>query len=329
MSDQAPPGEFDLIRRYFAPLAAGFPGAYNLVDDAAVVAPSAGHELVVTTDALIEGVHFLPDDPPDLIARKSLRVNLSDLAGKGARPRAYLLDLCLPSSATGAWVGSFARGLAKDQTEFGIHLIGGDTCKTPGPLTIAITAIGEVVEGAMIRRSGARAGDELWVTGTIGDAAHGLAVRRNALPGAGPKDRKFLVARYRCPEPRVAFGHRLLGVASAAMDVSDGLVQDLGHICAASKLGAVIEAGRVPLSAPVRRAVEREPSRLFDVLGGGDDYEVLFTVPAQLGATVADIGESVGTPVSRIGRIVAGSGISVIDAAGKPMKIDRPGYQHF
>lgn len=329
MSDPAPPDEFELIGRYFAPLAAGFPGAFNLLDDAAVLAPSAGHELVVTTDALIEGVHFLPDDPPDLIARKALRVNLSDLAAKGARPRAYLLDLCLPSTATGAWVGSFARGLAKDQTAFGIHLIGGDTCKTPGPLTLAITAMGEVMEGAMIRRGGARVGDDLWVTGTIGDAVLGLAVRRNALPGAGPKDRKFLVERYRCPEPRVAIGHRLVGVASAGMDVSDGLIQDLGHICSVSRVGALVEAVRVPLSGPVRRAVERDPGRFLDVVGGGDDYEILFTAPPQLGATVLDFAAAAGVQATRIGRIVVGTGITVVDAAGQPMKIERAGYRHF
>ncbi len=322
------PGEFELIRRYFAPLAGGFPGAFGLRDDAAVIAPSGGHELVMTADALIDGVHFLPDDPPDLVARKALRVNLSDLAAKGARPRAYLLVVCFPRTVTEPWIASFARGLTKDQREFEIHLLGGDTCATPGPLTISITAIGEVTEGAMLRRGGAKAGHELWVTGTLGDGALGFAVRRNALAGAGPKDRKFFTERYRLPQPRVALGHRLVGAASAAMDISDGLVQDLGHICATSKVGAIVEAASLPLSPPARRTLEREPARLADVLGGGDDYEILFTAPPALAPTIADFGAAAGVPVTRIGRMVAGTGVSVTDAAGQPIPVSRGGFTH-
>jgi thiamine-monophosphate kinase len=322
------PGEFELIRRYFAPLANEFPGAFKLRDDAAVIAPSGGHELVMTADALIDGVHFLPDDPPDLVARKALRVNLSDLAAKGARPRAYLLIVCFPSAVTEPWIASFARGLTKDQREFAIHLAGGDTCVTPGPLTIAITAIGEVTEGTMLKRSGAKAGHELWVTGTLGDGALGLAVRRNALAGAGPKDRRFLTERYRLPQPRVALGHRLVGAASAAMDVSDGLVQDLGHLCAASKVGAIVEAASLPLSPPVRRALEREPARLADVLGGGDDYEILFTAPPALAPTIADFGAAAGVAVTRIGRIVAGTEVTVTDPQGQPIPVARRGFTH-
>jgi thiamine-monophosphate kinase len=324
----APPGEFELIRRYFAPLASGFPGAFGLRDDAAVIAPAAGHELVVTADALIDGVHFLPDDPPDLIARKALRVNLSDLAAKGARPRAYLLAVCFPRTVSEPWIASFARGLTKDQREFAIHLAGGDTCTTPGPLTIAITAIGEVTEGAMLKRRGAKAGHELWVTGTLGDGALGLAVRRNALAGAAPKDRKFFTERYRLPQPRVAFGNKLVGAASAAMDVSDGLVQDLGHICAASKVGAVIEAASLPLSPPARRALERDPGRLADVLGGGDDYEILFAAPPALAPTIADFGAAAGVAVTRIGRCVPGTEVTVSDAAGQPISVARRGFTH-
>jgi thiamine-monophosphate kinase len=322
------PGEFELIRRYFAPLASGFPGAFGLRDDAALIAPSAGHELVMTADALIDGVHFLPDDPPDLVARKALRVNLSDLAAKGARPRAYLLVACFPRAVTEPWIASFARGLTKDQREFAIHLAGGDTCVTPGPLTIAITAIGEVTEGAMLRRSGAKPGHELWVTGTLGDGALGLAVRRNMLSGAGPKDRKYFTERYRLPQPRVALGHMLVGAASAALDVSDGLVQDLGHICAASRVGAVIEAASLPLSPPARRVLEREPARLADVLGGGDDYEILFTAPPALAPTIADFGAASGVAVARIGRIVAGADVAVTDAAGQPISVARKGFTH-
>jgi len=175
------PGEFELIARYFAPLAKGFPGAYGLLDDAAVIAPPPGHELVAKSDAIVGGVHFLHDDPPDLIARKALRVNLSDLAAKGAVPRAYMLDIMLPRTVTEEWIAAFARGLAQDQDEYGVHLIGGDTDSTPGPVAIAIMAFGDVAAGQLIRRCGAHAGDMVFVTGTIGDAALGLQVLRAAL----------------------------------------------------------------------------------------------------------------------------------------------------
>src|SRR3970040_663918 len=228
------PGEFELIARYFAPLARGFPGAFGLLDDAAVIAPPPGHELVAKTDAIVGGVHFLHDDPPDLIARKALRVNLSDLAAKGAVPRAYMLDIMLPTTVTEEWIAAFARGLAEDQDEYGVHLIGGDTDSKPGPVTIAVMAFGEVPAGRLRRRAGARAGDTVFVTGTIGDAALGLEVLRGALPDLDTTAAGFLVDRYRLPRPRVTLGPRLLGLASAAIDISDGLVADLGHVCEVS-----------------------------------------------------------------------------------------------
>ncbi|HEX8011072.1 MAG TPA: thiamine-phosphate kinase [Casimicrobiaceae bacterium] len=273
------PGEFELIERYFAPLARGFPGAYGLLDDAAVISPPPGHELVAKTDAIVGGIHFLHDDPPDLVARKALRVNLSDLAAKGAVARAYMLDIMLPGSVTEEWLAAFARGLARDQHEYGVHLIGGDTDRTSGPVTIAIMAFGDIAIGRMLRRGGAHAGDVIFATGTIGDAALGLQVRCGKLTHLDAQTANALVDRYRLPQPRVTVGPRLLGIASAALDVSDGLLADLRHLCKVSRLGAVIETSRVPLSAAARAVVAASPEQIAAVLTGGDDYEILFTAP--------------------------------------------------
>jgi len=314
------PGEFELIERYFAPLARGFPGAYGLRDDAAVIAPAPGHELVAKTDAIIAGVHFLPDDPPELVARKALRVNLSDLAAKGAIPRAYMVDLMLPRTLDEAWVAAFARGLAEDQDEYAVHLIGGDTDSTPGPVTIAVMAFGEVPAGRMIRRAGARAGDTIYVSGTIGDAALGLEALRGALPGLDARVAGFLAGRYRLPQPRVALGARLAGLASAAIDVSDGLVADLGHLCEASRLAAVVESSRVPLSPAAQAVLAARPDLIGTVLTGGDDYEILFTAPAQ----------APGVPGTPIGRMEAApAGVTVLDRQGQRLALARAGWSHF
>jgi len=225
------PAEFDLIARYFAPLAAGAPGALGLLDDAALVDVSPGHRLVVTVDAVVAGVHFLADDPPDLIARKALRVNLSDLAAMGARPLGYFLAAAFADQDE-PWLAAFAAGLAEDQASFGVALMGGDTVATPGPLTLAITAIGEVRSGRELRRSAAKAGDLIFVTGTLGDGALGLAALRGALPALSGAQRDFLARRYHLPEPRIDFGRALTeeGLALCGMDISDGLGADLGHI---------------------------------------------------------------------------------------------------
>ena len=280
MSKRSLPSEFELIERYFAPLARAFPGAYGLLDDAAVISPASGNELVAKTDIIVGGVDFLPDAAADLIARKGLRVNLSDLAAKGATPRAYLLDLVLPETVDEAWIAAFVAGLARDQAEYGVHLIGGDTSSTSGPITIAVSALGEAPIGRIIRRGGAQPGDSVFVTGTIGDAVLGLAALRAALPALDAASAAFLVDRHRLPQPRVALGPQLIGVATAAIDVSDGLVADLRHICAVSRLSAVVEARSVPLSPAARVAIAGDPQRLATALTGGDDYEILFTAPA-------------------------------------------------
>src|SRR5690242_11974455 len=243
---QGLPAEFGLIARHFRPLAG--PGALDLRDDTALLTPPAGRELVLTVDAMVAGVHFLPDDPPDLVGRKLLRVNLSDLAAKGAAPIGYLMTVSAPKDTPESWFAGFAAGLAQDQVRYGVTLLGGDTTSTPGPISLSLTIIGHVAAGTAIRRSGARPGDDIWVTGTIGDGALGLQVVLGRLAdGSG-----FLLDRYRLPQPRV--GLVLAGIASAGMDVSDGLVQDLGHICAAGGVGAEIQADAVPLSDAARVA---------------------------------------------------------------------------
>jgi thiamine-monophosphate kinase len=270
---------------------------------------------------MVAGVHFLPDDRPDLIARKLLRVNLSDLAAKAATPLGYLMTVSAPRDTPDAWFAAFAAGLAADQAEFDITLLGGDTTATPGPLTLSLTVIGHVAPGDMVRRAGARPGDAVWVTGTIGDGALGLAVAQGRL--ADPTG--HLLHRYRLPHPRL--GLRLAGVASAALDVSDGLVQDLGHLCRAAGLSATIEAPLVPLSDPARAA---GPDWLAACLTGGDDYEVLMAVPPANEAMLRVIADM---PVTRIGRFHAADGVmpqvTVLDARSAPIPLPATGWSHF
>ena len=336
MTTSAPRGgEFALIGRYFAPLAAGFPGAYGLLDDAAVIAPLPGHELVAKTDAIVGGIHFALDDPPALIARKALRVNLSDLAAKGAVPRAYMLDLILPATVGEDWIAGFAGGLEHDQQIYGVHLIGGDTDSTPGPPTIAIMAFGDVAEGRMLRRGSARSADLLFVTGTIGDAALGLQAIRGALSHLGAGEREVLVDRYRLPQPRVALGPRLVGLASATIDISDGLLADLAHLCEVSGLAACVDAHRVPLSPAARAALASQPALRADVLTGGDDYEILFTAPPAARAALESLSRELDVPITAIGRMralgTAGERrIAVVDESGRPVALPgRAGWTHF
>jgi len=315
-------GEFELIARYFAPLARGFAGAGNLKSDNAFLPADAKHDLVVKTDTVVAGVHFLADEDPRRAAAKALRVCLSDLAAGGATPFTYQLSLSLPKGWTERWVAGFARGLASDQRRYGIVLRGGDTVVAPGPLTITITAFGRVPRGRGLTRAGARAGDRLWVSGTIGDGALGLLAAR------GQIDSRFLEDRFRSPQPRVALGARLLGVASAAADVSDGLLADAGHIGEASRLAVVIERERVPLSRAARRAVEAAPRLWAHVLGGGDDYELVMAVPARKATALRATAHAVGVQVTEIGHFEAGHGVS-LRVSGKPARVTHRGYVHF
>lgn len=330
--------EFELISRFFAPLTAGEPGALGLLDDAAIVSLASGHRLVVTTDTVVSEVHFLPSDPPDSIAAKALAVNLSDLAAMGAVPRAYTLSLVLPEAwdwnLAESWLERFADRLAQDQRAMGIHLIGGDTVVSPGPLSIAVTALGVVGEGEELRRSTARAGDVVYVSGTIGDAALGLRCVLGELAGLPTDFVNTLVNRYRFPQPRIDVGRQLSGVAHSAADVSDGLLADIGHICTASNVSAVIEAPLVPLSLPVRTAIAFNSDLLAVALTGGDDYELVFTAPAASELAIRSISNDLDTCLTAIGRISARDSdspkqlVGLLGADGLPIDIGRTGYRH-
>jgi thiamine-monophosphate kinase len=317
--------EDSLIARYFRPLATD-PGAFDLTDDAAIL-KSSGDELVVTTDAIVEGVHFLADDPPDSIARKALRVNLSDLAAKGAMPAGFVLTLAL-RAADDAWLAPFVRGLGEDITQFVCPLLGGDTVSTPGPLMISITAFGRVPPGRMVRRNGARAGDRVVVSGTIGDAALGLDLLKGRATALGGDERAMLIGRYRVPQPRVALAQAVRDHASAAMDVSDGLAGDLAKLCAASKVSAAIDAQSIPLSGPARTLLSGVG--IESVVSGGDDYEILCTVPENRFESFAQAAMLAGVPVTSIGTIIAGSSVPrFIDGQGAEIALPRPSYSHF
>lgn len=317
-------GEFEFIAKRLRPLAAGEAGALGLEDDAAVLDVPAGRQLVLTKDAMVEGVHFLPDDPPAQVAQKLLRVNLSDLAAMAAEPLGYLLAIARRPDLPDDWLPGFCQGLAEDQAEFGIGLLGGDTVSTPGPLMLSLTALGTVPTGEALRRNGARPGDDLFVSGTLGDAALGLLVLQHKLePGAAAC--VYLADRYRCPQPRLALGAALRGVAHAALDISDGLVADLGHIMETSHVGAEVWAEALPLSVAARDLPEAREA----ALSGGDDYELLFTIPPERRETIERIARDLALPLTRIGRITAEPELRVLDAANRPIPVSRTGWTHF
>jgi thiamine-monophosphate kinase len=276
---------------------------------------------------MVEGVHYLPDDPPETIGRKLLRVNLSDLAAMGAEPLAYLMTTALPRATGPEWLEGFAAGLAADQHEFGLHVLGGDTVSIPGPACLSLTIIGTVPPGAALRRLGARPGDDLWVSGTIGDGALGLAVLQGRI-AADPEG--HLAQRYRLPEPRLALGQALRGLARAAMDVSDGLAQDLEHLCRAGGLGAVLELAALPLSPPAAALVAADPSWLPRLAAGGDDYELLFAAGPADASRVEAAGRAAATAVTRIGRFTEGCAeVIVLAKDGTAMELPRGGWSHF
>lgn len=323
------PGEFELIASYFAPLAAGYPGALGLADDAALIEPLPGSQAVVTVDMLVEGVHFLSTDPADLVARKLLRVNLSDLAAMGASPHVYFLAISLPDDVDAAWLEKFAAGLAADQEEFGVTLAGGDTTATDGAMTLSLTAVGEVPDGTAITRSGAAPEQDIYVSGTIGDAALGVKLLKGEIAGRDSGDFPRLIDRYRLPRPRVALGVALRGIAAAGADISDGLVADLGHICDTSGVGAEIDAARLPLADEARRLVDAAPELLETVLTGGDDYELVVTAPPGAARAVTDAAAGAGVVLSPIGRTKAEPGIVVRAGDGRKIDVKSTGYKHF
>jgi thiamine-monophosphate kinase len=330
--------EFAIIARHFAPLAAAAPGAGGLLDDAAVLTPRAGRDLVVTTDSIVEGVHFLSGEDGATVARRLLAVGFSDIAAMGAAPTAYTVALTLPNTLRGAaletWLASFAAGMRAGQEELGASLVGGDTVVAPAPLTLTLTAFGDVPSGKALRRAAAVPGDRVWVSGTIGDAALGLKVLRGDLAVDAPAHRAELVQRFRRPTARVAVGRAIAGLAHAAADVSDGLLADLGHICTASGVDADLAAASVPLSAAARFVLDTDPGLFPTILSGGDDYELVFTAPVAASAAIAAAAARLRLPLTEIGRITARTTsegppqVRVIDANGARLRLDRTGFTH-
>ena len=323
--------EDSLIARYFKPLATD-PGAFDLTDDAAILKSSAD-DIVITTDAIVEGVHFLSNDPPDTIARKALRVNLSDLAAKGAEPAGFVLTLAL-REANDAWLASFAQALGEDAAQFHCPLLGGDTVSTPGPLMISITAFGRVLPGRMVRRSGAEPGDRVVVSGTVGDAALGLELLKGGAVAAALADtaanKEMLIGRYRVPQPRSALAKAVREYAHAAMDVSDGLAGDLAKLCAASGVSAAIDAASIPMSAAAGALVRSGTVGIEAIVSGGDDYEILCAIPENRFDTFAEAATHAGVAVASIGTVIAGSSVPrFIDADGNDIALKRLSYSHF
>jgi thiamine-monophosphate kinase len=313
--------EFDLIRRYFAPLATS-PGADLLRDDVAEIAPG----LIATKDAIVEGIHFLPDDPIATVAQKLVRVNVSDIIAKGGKPDAALLALIWPKSRPHDQLGDFSRALGKDLDRWGAHLAGGDTTSTDGPLTLTLTLLGKVGPRGPVRRSGAKPGDDIWVSGTIGDGWLGLKAATGGFGDLIAEARNLLVSKYRVPEPpRLALADLVAAHGHGSIDISDGFVADAGHVAEASGAALIIEAEKVPLSAAARAYLVNTKTELRDLLTGGDDYQTLFTAPQSARPAI----EASGL-VARIGRVEQGAGVSVLDTAGKPLDFRGfGGWRHF
>jgi thiamine-monophosphate kinase len=317
-----------LIARYFAPLAT-HPGALALSDDAAFLKPPPGCEIVLKTDAIIGGVHFFAEDAARDVAKKALRVNLSDLAAKGAKPLGFLVSLALPKEIGGDWLAGFAQGLREDAEAYGCPLFGGDTDRTPGPITISIAMVGSVPDGTMVRRAGARPGDRVFVTGTIGDAALGVVLRKGARWPLSDAQRDHLLSRYLLPQPRNALAEAVRTHASSAMDVSDGLAGDFAKLCRTSKVAAEIAAARVPLSDAAQAAIAADPALLETALTGGDDFEIVCTVPPAKADGFRAAAEAAKVAVTDIGEIRAGEGVRFVDSAGHALAFKRTSFSHF
>ncbi|MES1157205.1 MAG: thiamine-phosphate kinase [Alphaproteobacteria bacterium] len=317
--------EFDIIKTHFAPLA-NDPAARGLMDDVAVL--QADGRVVVTTDTIVEGVHFLPDDPIETIAKKALRVNLSDLAAKGSTPLGFLLGLAWPDTRPAAEIARFAQGLKEDIALYRAPLLGGDTTSTPGPLSVTITAFGSPLGDRVPARADARVGDDVWITGEVGDAWLGLMTRRGKLTGVGREHDAFFILRYQLPEPPMAFAPIVARAAHASMDVSDGLLADAGKLAAASNAHVTFELASIPFSEPARRWLCANEGGALQLIAGGDDYKILFTAPADRRAEIESDAISVGIRATRIGRIETGAGVHLLDAVGAQIAIPAHGYSH-
>jgi thiamine-monophosphate kinase len=314
--------EFDWINRYFAPLASA--EGLGLQDDAALFKPDPGWELVLTSDAMTADIHFFADDPADKIAQKLLRVNLSDLAAKGATPRGYLLNLLLPSGIKEEWLAGFVAGLLSDQTRYGIKLFGGDTSRIEGPITATITAIGEVESGTMLRRNGAQIGDILYMTGGLGNGGLGLKIRKGEL-----ESNHYLLEKYLLPTPRLEVGQAIRGLAHASMDISDGLVQDAGHLAKASGVSITLNTSQLTFSREARDLLQQKPDLFEYCLTCGDDYELLFTAPPESYDSLITLSEQTEVTITAIGSVGEGSGVTILDDQGEPLEIKRGGWAHF
>lgn len=321
--------EFSLIEKYFAPLAKGFPGSLALEDDAALVTVPVEKQLVLTKDVITAGVHFLADDPPEAIARKLVRVNISDLAAMRALPYAIMLATVFPDVIKEDWIARFAQGLSEDCREFGISLIGGDTTATPGPLTLSLTALGLVEPGKEMRRSGAQAGDFLCVSGTLGDAALGLHIAQGRLGRVARETSDFLLDRYRIPQPRITLSLRLGDCVTAGMDLSDGLPGDARHLCKASGLGAAIDMDALPLSSAACDVLSAYPDLWPRVANGGDDYELLVAIPPEKMKKAETIAAQLGMRLTRIGRMTEASTVTFYRREEGDVTVSLSGYQHF
>jgi len=310
--------EFGIVSKYFSPLTKNFAGALNLSDDACIFSPDEGYELVITKDVMASDVHFFENDSAFDIAWKLLSVNVSDLAAMGAKPAIYMLGLTLPKGTDEAWLGRFCDGLQKAIEFYGGALAGGDTTSHEGKLILSLTAIGQVKKGSALKRSGATIGDDIYVSGTIGDALLGLLM----LKGQMPKEEN-IISRYHRPTAKIELGQQLAGIATSCIDVSDGLISDMGHICECSNIGAKINIADIPLSEPAQEIVKKYPDVIKDMITGGDDYELLFT------ASVAMADKIKLLPVTKIGRVIEGRAVIVVDKDNKEIKLDKKGYVHF
>jgi thiamine-monophosphate kinase len=339
MKTKAALGEFEIIGRFFAPLSSSEPGALGLTDDAAVLSVAPGCSLVVSTDTLVEGAHFLPWDTAADIGAKGLAVAFSDIAAMGAKATSYTLSLSLPrvweSKHRERWLEDFAEELRVEQQAMGVALVGGDTVATPGPLSLTFTVFGMIGTGRELRRAAARPGDLVYVSGTIGDGSFGLSALRGDLEEIDQAQREALALRFRRPTPRLALGAHLSGIAHAAADVSDGLVADLSHICDASCVQATIDAARIPLSAPARAALGAKPARMAQILSGGDDYELVFTAPPEAAEDIAPLAAKTDLPLTEIGRINGwrtpggAPAVLVIGESGRRLDLTLGGFSHF
>jgi thiamine-monophosphate kinase len=323
------PGEFDVIEACFRPLTKNIPGAFSLTDDAAVFTPPKNKQIVVTKDAMVAGVHFLETDTPENIARKLLRTNLSDIAAMGGVSFGYLLSTAWTNDTDITWIRKFAAGLAADQEEYGVSLLGGDTVRTDGPLTFSLTLMGTLPNGQVLRRNAAKPGDLICVSGTIGDGALGLLVALGELTLSTDQHNEDLNDRYRLPRPRVSLGPNLLGLANACLDVSDGLLADLSHICTQSNVGACVYQHKIPVSSAAQEAVQMDARLWEKIVSGGDDYELLFTVPATQKNLLVKLAERLEMKLTVIGEIIENLHLDYLDQNNNKIIIKTKGWSHF